>query len=460
MYLVSNDHVPLFRMSGEAVQSVLYYNEAESFVESLQKFQIKAIGSDKWELQRAHVEKLNIQAVVDATNLVEESIKELLLTHDKIPTLIHEIVALDLWKRNVLPVIFDMTFNAETSFPAYVVMFYEATLVGLLEVLLYHSECCEAAGDTLHDLLQYCQGKLVWLIAGEEDWHAISTETTDITDPKEELRKRHKKISFNVALKCVAIVRYIGEHSKDVSLGITTRVLNTYDFPAIFAGLIDSPPWVFRQDDGQWLKYDNNKWNPASHEEVKNVSKLEGQLWIGMLQFLMSEHCQPNYQLNSSNQAAILKIRAHFHPRVLDALPALLDLQRYLEELSLISTPSSKPPLILEQVPQFYTDLETKCRGKWADLAKKHYTDIFCMSKERLKKQADTFAATYDMDVMSELLSEPPKCESCGEAAAKRCSSCQSSWYCGRECQVKHWTKHKDTCKVLSQTVKDAKKGG
>ena len=453
-----NLHIALRMAEGtEAVQSVLYYTEAEAFVETLRTFQIKDIGSDKWETQREHVEKLNIQAVVDATNNVEESIKELLITHEKIPVLIHELIALDLWKRNVLPKIIEMKFNAETSFPAYVVMFYEAILIGLLEVLLFHSECCEAAGDALHDLLQYCQHKLVWLVAGEEDWHDISVESTSVTDAKDELLKRHKKISFDVSLKCVAIVRYIGEHSKDVSLGITTRVLNTYDFPAIFAGLIDNPPWLLRQDDGQWLKYDNNKWNKHSHDDVKNLSKLEGQLWIGMLQFLMSEHCQRNYQLNSSNQASILKLRAHFHPQILNQLPALVDLQRYLEELSLLSTPASRPPLILEQVPEFYTALENKCNGKWKALAVKHYKEIFCMSKERMKKQADKFAATYDMDVMSDLLSEPPKCENCGEGAAKRCSSCQTSWYCGRECQVKHWPKHKEPCKLIAKTMKDVK---
>ena len=79
------------------------------------------------------------------------------------------------------------------------------------------------------------------------------------------------------------------------------------------------------------------------------------------------------------------------------------------------------------------------------------------MSKERMKKQADKFAATYDMDVMSDLISEPPKCENCGEGACKRCSSCQTSWYCGRECQVKHWSKHKENCKLIAKTMKDVK---
>jgi hypothetical protein len=29
----------------------------------------------------------------------------------------------------------------------------------------------------------------------------------------------------------------------------------------------------------------------------------------------------------------------------------------------------------------------------------------------------------------------------------KRCGGCQKEWYCGRECQVKHWSQHKLVCK-------------
>ena len=135
-----------------------------------------------------------------------------------------------------------------------------------------------------------------------------------------------------------------------------------------------------------------------------------------------------------------------------------MDLQRYLEELSLMSTAGSRQPLLLEQVPAFYTSLESTCRGTWVQLASQHYSLLFCMSGERLKRQADRFAATYDMEVMAELVAEPPRCENCGERAAKRCSNCQTSWYCGRECQVEHWSKHKHPCRVLSNTVKN--KGG
>ena len=45
----------------------------------------------------------------------------------------------------------------------------------------------------------------------------------------------------------------------------------------------------------------------VSYEELTALSKMEGQVWIGLLQFLMSTHCQQNYKLNSNNQANILK---------------------------------------------------------------------------------------------------------------------------------------------------------
>ena len=45
----------------EGIQSILCYNEAEAFVEGLRAHQIKDIGSDKWNMQRDHVDKLNIQ---------------------------------------------------------------------------------------------------------------------------------------------------------------------------------------------------------------------------------------------------------------------------------------------------------------------------------------------------------------------------------------------------------------
>jgi hypothetical protein len=35
-----------------------------------------------------------------------------------------------------------------------------------------------------------------------------------------------------------------------------------------------------------------------------------------------------------------------------------------------------------------------------------------------------------------------------------RCSACKMTQYCGKECQLKHWPKHKETCQKVSETIK------
>ena len=51
---------------------------------------------------------------------------------------------------------------------------------------------------------------------------------------------------------------------------------------------------------------------------------------------------------------------------------------------------------------------------------------------------------------------EDPKCGECGEVATQRCSKCKDAWYCSRECQLKNWKQHKETCKLLSKIAEEA----
>ena len=42
----------------------------------------------------------------------------------------------------------------------------------------------------------------------------------------------------------------------------------------------------------------------------------------------------------------------------------------------------------------------------------------------------------------------PAACHVCGKAPAKRCAACMGPAYCGKECQVGDWAKHKKDCKA------------
>merc|ERR1712179_564716 len=66
--------------------------EAEAYIEALDTFQLKDIGSQKWSQQHEYIEKINMQAVINAANQEDEFIKEFLINHEKIPVLVHELL--------------------------------------------------------------------------------------------------------------------------------------------------------------------------------------------------------------------------------------------------------------------------------------------------------------------------------------------------------------------------------
>ena len=42
-------------------------------------------------------------------------------------------------------------------------------------------------------------------------------------------------------------------------------------------------------------------------------------------------------------------------------------------------------------------------------------------------------------------------CSGCGAFEAKlKCGKCASDYYCGEECQVKRWGKHKNMCELFA----------
>lgn len=80
--------------------------EAERLVESLNEQPIDAIGVSKdWIAHHHATEKLNLQAHQSAQKKQDNFVVEALLTYQKLPTLVVNLLALELWKANVLPLL-------------------------------------------------------------------------------------------------------------------------------------------------------------------------------------------------------------------------------------------------------------------------------------------------------------------------------------------------------------------
>ncbi|KAL9973838.1 hypothetical protein ACROYT_G020344 [Oculina patagonica] len=435
--------------SSAEVKQVLLATEAELYIEELKTYPLKEIGSPKWMSQHEFIEKLNMQAIISATSQADEFIKELLITLEKIPILIHELLAVELWKDKVFPKILESGYDPQTTLPVYFVLFHEATVISLLETILYHKEACEAAGDCILDLADYCLRRISLLIAWQEEDQ--STNAGDDPSSIEELKKQDRTIFFTVCVKSVSILRYITDCLPSLPLSVMTRLLNTHNTPVVLVQLVENPPWIKRVG-GKLMKFIDNAWKEISERERLQLSKTEGQVWLALYQLLMNEDCQRKYEFNSYSKEQILKLRGFMNEVLLDQIPSLIDLQRYLEQLSIMEPPAMKKDIILEQVPEIREKLVKENQGKWDKIAKYQKKAFFSPSAEDIKKQAIMWADTYNLDMLEELVNEPPKCAMCGQPATKRCSRCQTEWYCKRECQVKHWSKHKPTCNLVVES--------
>ncbi|KAG7280554.1 hypothetical protein CRUP_028280 [Coryphaenoides rupestris] len=394
--------------------SVVLPGEGEGYVRSLETFSLREVGSQRWFRQHEYVEKLNMQAILNASSAHDEYIKELLVAHGKIPTLVHELILVEVWKQKVFPILCQLQdFQPKSTFPLYIVIHHEATVINLLETIMFHKDSCEAADDSVLDLVDYCHRKLTLLASRtcrdgppSQDRHSVSRIAGDGASSMQELKAQNAALEFEISLKALSVLRYITDHTDSIS--VINRMLCTHNLPCVLVQLTECCPWS-RYREGQLEKYMNGTWQKIAPEDRVKMSKLDGQVWLSLYNLLLKEDCQRKYDFNNYNKNCILKI------------------------------------------PEMWNHIVHENVGKWKAIAKYQVKETFNPSENDLRQQAQRLAQTYSLDVMESLIPEKPKCGCCGHEAVKRCSRCQGEWYCNRECQVKHWAKHKAACKLMAE---------
>ncbi|XP_056130842.1 zinc finger MYND domain-containing protein 10 [Lampris incognitus] len=433
--------------------SVILHGEAEGYVRSLENLSVREVGSQRWFKQHEYIEKLNMQAILDASATHDEFIKELLVSHGKISTLVREMIVVELWKQKVFPVLCQLQdFNPKSTFPLYMAIHHEATVINLLETVLFHKDSCDAADDSLLDLMDYCHRKLTLLVsktsregAPVQDRHSLSGKAD--ASSIQELQIQSAALEYEISLKALSVLRYITDHADSIS--VISRMLCTHNMPCVLVQLIDCCPWSRYSSE----KFINGKWEKIPSEDHLKMTKLDGQVWIALYNLLLKEDCQRKYNFNNFNKNQLLKLRGFLTDVLVDQLPNLVELQRFLAHLAIKDPAPPKKELILEQIPEMWNNIMHENSGKWRAIAKYQVKETFNPSENDLRQQAQRLAQTYSLDVMESLIPERPKCGSCGKEATKRCSRCQMEWYCHRECQVKHWPKHKTACQLMAEAT-------
>ncbi|XP_003476744.1 zinc finger MYND domain-containing protein 10 isoform X1 [Cavia porcellus] len=430
---------------------LLLPGEADTLVQQLRSFRPQEMGSEGWNQQHEKMEKLNMQAILDATASQGERIQELLVTYGKIPTLVEELIAVEMWKLKVFPVLCRLEdFKPLNTFPIYMVVHHEASIINLLETVFFHKEVCESADDTLLDLVDYCHRKLTLLIGQTSHGGPPKEKEFQDSTPMQELQNQAALMEFEISLKALSVLRYITDCVDSLSLSTLSRMLSTHNLPCLLVELLEHSPWR-RQEGGKLQQFESGHWQAVTPSEQQKLSKLEGQVWIALYNLLLSPAARSQYYLTSFAKGQLLKLQAFLTDILLDQLPNLADLKGFLAHLALVETQPPKKDLVLEQIPEIWQRLEQENKGKWQAIAKHQLQHVFSPSEQDLRLQARRWSETYRLDVLEAVAPERPHCAYCNAEASKRCSRCQKEWYCCRECQVKHWEKHRKACFLAAQ---------
>ena len=133
---------------------------------------------------------------------------------------------------------------------------------------------------------------------------------------------------------------------------VTTRMLTTTDVPLLVVQLMEQRPWI-----RDAKIYDNGQWRACRPDDDDDrIHPVAAHLWLLLLSLLFHPAAPRKYDLNDYRCQQLLKLRAGLNQVLLDQIPPLADLERWLVQLSVTGSvqelwnKSSKKAFILELV--------------------------------------------------------------------------------------------------------------
>lgn len=386
--------------------------EADRFVESLRVFDFVEMGGPQWVTQHECLQQLNMQAHINASQSRDEFVVEALVLHEKLPLLVRELVACELWKQKAYPLLAEHI-SRRASVKGYLLLFHEAVIANLLEAVLYHPHACEAAADVLPELVDYCHRKLVWLLTFKytpppprpADKEELKKLLMKEMEEQDRLETQRKTIDLSSALYALSILRFLAEQLVLLPLAVASRLLDTYDVLMLLVPLLEQKPWEHRATDGTLRRFVQGQWVVCSEADRRAMAKSEAQVWLTVYSLMAEPEVRRKYELNSFRKATLLRTRGLLNEPIVDQLPLLVDLQRTLDELSMTEVPSaatSRPAYLLEAFPELREELS---RGvDWTIVASTMRCGTLDESEEERRATARRLAALYDLDGMDAMV--------------------------------------------------------
>lgn len=433
--------------------------EYDLYVNYVKKFQINDIGTGDWFDSHEILIKFNQQAIIEATSHREELVKELLIINDKLEVLIHEAFCILVWRTKVLPMILAADIDSDSTFILYSILFHEAVSISLLEISLYHESGCAALGDASADLIDYCVQAIVQLIGLTHIKHFqenIDSKKLIKESMADEMDRQKKDLQYKIGLRCLTILSFITDKIEVLPISVLRRMVLTHDVPCLLSEILHCAPWL-RNINGI-EKYIDDKWMPVDGVDVLKVTKVEAQAWFCLRQLLFHREAMSIYEINDFRQRELSKCQVLLSVNVLDQLPPLVDLKHRLCTLTITSARDKCGSVLLEEMPKIKEEIMTEAKNVgYSNIVNVqidrffHPKSTFIFEMAKRLNNAYKFEFFEQMDEVKGKQSTAAQqhfCGECGGEAQKKCSKCEQTYYCSRDCQIKNWRAHKQICSV------------
>lgn len=460
--------------------AILSIFESESYIQSLRPLSIQSINQPNYQHQQSIIQQLNQQAHLDAQTRHDEFLIDCLCLNDKVPVLVNQLIGIECYHTQLVNRFLNRKsknsanyqLNEHASLKLYLHLYYEATLINLLEVAYYHKEIVESVSQSINlELIDYCARRLIDLNTKfqsikdpEDDEQSIkqSSNTSKEELINQSISQFSESIRYQSSVCAVSIMRYLTDRMSHLSISLIERMMNDKDVLSLVVPLIVDSPFKRRvmrtinttnkqtNKSKQYVteKYIDGAWKIVEGADSQAACLNELQLWMIVCNLMHQTNSQSNYNWTAQRQENMLRLRPLLNSSLLDQLPMLADLKRFVEELSIIAPPQPKasPPFI-EIVPEIY---DSVCQSiDWDQFAEEQvrYLNDPATNQSIEQSVLDSYS-TETLEAHMQL----PVCQACHAEAAKRCSLCQRVFYCSRNCQKTDWKTHKVHC---TQYVKE-----
>ena len=385
----------------QAAQSTMSVSEADIAVKSLKPFPIDQIGTAAWKAQRESMELLNFCSHTNASLHKDDFVMTFLVEQEKILVLLHELLVMETWRRKVLPKCKQDIVATPTA--TYLYVNYENILLNFLECVLYHDEAVVAMGDDIAELLDYSWRQVNGYVAQGTRCGTLNQIVPTETDlmkagKKDEAAKLRldqtgyfdqqlEQLETVRSLSSISILWFIVDKLDALPMAIMNAILLKIDLMVGISDVLLAQPYMRRGTsfvDGKTTvvqKFMNGAFCDISDSQQR-VCVPEAHCWFIMHKLLCDRECRKKYFYTTYKKEAILRIKRFINETLLDQIPALVDVQRALEEMTFLEPPSGteekfKSSLIIEQMPRIMASIDNPNRN-WdalVDTTKKMLAD-------------------------------------------------------------------------------------